>query len=281
MSVDQYTFSEDKLIISDRELGIEIVREFFLPRLPMNLEGEGVVMSRDAEGNLQSAYLLCEGRRHGECRLFAENGRLRAEMYYLHGKLHGPSVTYADAGGILSKTWYCEGKKEGKAHFYSSSGALVSQQRFKKGEWEGVQEYFYENGSLKSLIPFRLGKLQGEVRLFWEAGAPKRVVNYEEGLRQGKDCIWNDQGILIDEGDYQAGKPIGIHRHYFANGTLKEELNYHTPIRFDRKEWNESGKLIFEGIFAPDLTYTERVFLEPHGAKVRKGVWDANRIRWK
>jgi antitoxin component YwqK of YwqJK toxin-antitoxin module len=275
MSTDQYIFSPEKLIICDPELDIELTLECSLPRLPSNLEGRGVVKSKGA------AYLVKEGWRHGECRLFTEDGKVRAEMFYLYGKLHGPSTMYAEQGGILSKTWYCEGKKIGKAHFYSDAGALISLQRFKNGEWEGVQEYFYAGGAVKSLIPFRQGKLHGHVQLFWESGIPKRSAHYAEGLREGKDCLWNEQKILIDEGEYRSGKPIGIHRHYDAAGKLKEEFHYHTPVRFDRKAWNENGKLIFEGVFAPDLTYTERVFLEPHGAKVRKGAWDGNCIRWK
>jgi hypothetical protein len=52
-------------------------------------------------------------------------------------------------------------------------------------------------------------------------------------------------------------------------------------VRFDRREWDETGKLLLEGTHAPDLTYRERVFLEPRGASVRKGVWDGDHIRWK
>jgi antitoxin component YwqK of YwqJK toxin-antitoxin module len=281
MSMDQYILSQDELIICDHELGIEVALPFSLPRLPLDVEGQGVVQDRDPEGNLRSAYLVCDGRRHGECRLFNEERKLHAEMFYLHGKLHGPSVMYGERGGILAKTWYCEGKRMGKSHYYFSSGALSSLQRFKEGEWEGEQEYFYEDGSKKSSIPFRSGKLHGEVRLFWELGNPKRCVHYVEGAREGSDKLWNEKAILIDEGEYHSGQPIGLHRHYFASGKLKEELNYHTPIRFDRREWNAEGKLIFEGIFAPDLTYTENVDLDSQGCKVRKGVWDGNRICWK
>jgi antitoxin component YwqK of YwqJK toxin-antitoxin module len=280
MSMDQYLLSQDELIIRDQQLCIEIALEFSLPRLPLNLEGAGVVQAKDPEGNLESVYLVCEGRRHGECRLFTEEGKLRAEMFYLHGKLHGPSITYGDKGGILSKTWYCDGKRMGKAHFYSVSGELVSLQRFKNGEWEEMQEYFYEGGKVKSLIPFQNGKLHGRVQLFWESGTLKRSAHYVSGLREGKDCLWNEQGILIDEGEYRANQPVGIHRRFYPSGKPKEECVYHTPLRYDRKEWNESSKLVLEGVFSADLTYTEKVFLEPHGAKVRKGVWDANRIRW-
>lgn len=286
MSMDQYSLSTDRLIISDPELQIELSQEFHLPRLPLDLDCKSVTKDKDADGNLVSAYLVSDGRRHGECHLYGSPGKLRAGMFYLHGKLHGPSFTYSDQGKILSKTWYCEGKKIGKAHFYSVSGSLLSLQRFKNGEWEGLQEYFYEADKdsipqVKSIIPFSGGKLHGQVRLFWESGKPKRYVHYVNGLREGVDSIWNEQGVLIDEGEYQAGKQVGVHRHYFANGKLKEELNYHTPQRYDRKEWDASGKALFEGIFAADLTYTERVFLVPHGSKVRKGVWDGNSIRFR
>jgi antitoxin component YwqK of YwqJK toxin-antitoxin module len=279
--MDQYLLSQDALIIRDHELNIDIALPFSPPRLPLDVTGRGVIQDRDREGNLQSAYLVCEGRRHGECRLFAEEGQLRAVMFYLHGKLHGPSTMYSENGKILAKTWYCEGKRMGKAHYYFLSGALSSLQRFKNGAWEGLQEYFYEDGSQKSVIPFHLGQLHGEVRLFWESGKPKRSVRYFEGLREGPDKLWNEKEILIDEGEYRSGQPAGIHRHYFANGKLKEELNFHTPTRFDRKEWSVTGQLIFEGIFAPDLTYLEKVYSEPQGCKVRKGIWDGNCICWK
>ncbi len=281
MSIDQYLLSLSELIICDSELDIQIVTPFDLPRLSQKSESRGVVREKDPAGNVRCTYLVSDGRRHGECRIFAEDSTVRSEMFYLHGKLHGPSIMYGDQGQVLAKTWYYDGKRMGKAYFYSTSGALVSLQRFKDGQWEGIQEYFYENGAAKSLIPFNQGKFHGEVRLFWESGTLKRSVHYVGGLRSGKDQLWNEQGLLIDEGEYSAGKPTALHRRHFSNGQLKEEFYYHTPLRFDRKEWNASGKLIFEGIFAPDLTYTEKVYLEPHGAKVRKGVWNGNHIRWE
>ena len=109
----------------------------------------------------------------------------------------------------------------------------------------------------------------------------KRSVNYLDGLREGQDKLWNETGILIDEGEYHSGQPRGVHRHYFADGKLKEELNFHTPTRFDRKEWNSASEPIFEGIFASDLSYTEKIYSGPETWEVRQGIWDGNRVRWK
>jgi len=277
MKTERYTLLQDQLIICDPELDIELIMPFDLPRLS---EHAPQIQERDPEGNLRALYLVSEGRRHGQCRLFAaEEEKVRSEMFYLHGKLHGPSVMYGDRGEVLAETWYCDGKRIGKAKFYSPSGALLSLQRFKQGEWEGEQEYFYASGAIKSVIPFKLAKLHGQVRLFWEGGSSKRLVHYVDGLREGSDQLWNEQGILIDEGEYRAGKTVGVHRRYFADGVLQEERHYHTPLRFDRREWDPSGKLLLEGVFAPDLTYTERVYQGT--TQVRKGVWDDGRIRWK
>ncbi len=76
MSKDQYDFSSGALRIRDHELNIDIASSVSLPRLPVEFAGHGVVVEHDKEGNLKSAYFVCEGRRHGECRLFAEEGSL-------------------------------------------------------------------------------------------------------------------------------------------------------------------------------------------------------------
>jgi hypothetical protein len=52
-------------------------------------------------------------------------------------------------------------------------------------------------------------------------------------------------------------------------------------VRSNRKEWSASGVLLLEGKYAPDLSYTERTFLDASKTEVRKGFWDGQRLRWK
>jgi hypothetical protein len=56
---------------------------------------------------------------------------------------------------------------------------------------------------------------------------------------------------------------------------------YHAPTRFDRQEWNEAGKLMLEGIWSADMSYTEKTYLESNGARVRKGYWNGSQLCWK
>lgn len=281
MNSERYVLTDDRMVIFDEELGIDLQCHISLPRLPFHLQDSlepSLILEKDEKGILSCAYLVLDGRRHGQCRYFTNGTTLRSEMFYCHGQLHGPSLAFTEEGGVLAKSWYFQGKKTGKAHFYFANGKLSSLQRYKEGQWEKEQEYFYEEGTLKSCIPFSKGKLHGEVRLFWESGILKRQVFYKEGLREGWDRLWNQAGKLLDEGEYLGGQPVGRHRHFFPNGQLKEERYFHTPTRFDRCEWDLNGKLVFEGLFAQDLTYTEKIAQETHGMRVRKGIWNDNRI---
>lgn len=288
MTQEVYHIKDDQLILQDPELGLNLILSFSLPRLPLELSGDKVlqtghllVIERDEQKMLRAAFLTCDGKRHGQCRLYYPSGAVEADMYYQMDKLHGPSFFYGENGELLSRTFFCEGRREGKVYFYYLSGKVSSVQRFRDGRWHGAQDYFYEDGSKKSLLPYSHGKLDGQVRLFWESGQIKRTTSYADGLREGKDQLWNEKGVLVDDCEYRAGQPCGVHRHYFHSDKVKEEVVYHTPNRFDRKEWNEGGKLIIEGIWSSDMAYTEKSFLESHGASVRKGYWDGCKLCWK
>ncbi len=247
MTQEVYSIEQKRLVLRDSELALEVDQPFDLP----------------------------------QARTFYPEGNLQAVQFYAQGYLHGPSTYYALSGEILSQTWYLGGKKVGKAKYFYKSGQLYSLQRFLLGQPQGLQEYWYEDGRVRTLLPYQAGQLHGEVQLYWENGVLKRSVSYVEGKRHGWDRMWDERSMLIDEGEFAGGQPVGLHRRYFASGQLREELLYHTPLRLDRKEWNAQGKPQMEGIWAADLTYTERVFLEPHGAKVKRGYWDGQRLCWK
>ena len=143
----------------------------------------------------------------------------------------------------------------------------------------GKQEYYYEEGSLKSIIHYQNGALEGEVVLFWPNGKKKRECTFISGLREGNDRMWNSQGKLIDEGKYDKGNPVGLHSRFYENGTPQEERLYHTPLRFDRTEWDPDGKVILQGRFDASLSYEEKRWIQG-SEETRKGVWKEGRIFW-
>jgi antitoxin component YwqK of YwqJK toxin-antitoxin module len=80
--------------------------------------------------------------------------------------------------------------------WHYASGAVYALRSAKK------REYFYETGQLKTVEPLREGKLHGEVVLYWPNGKMKRKCSFQNGVRHGLDQMWNEEGVLVDEGRY-------------------------------------------------------------------------------
>ncbi len=283
-----YEISEGILHIRDPELAISIQEPFSLPTLPKDLtipfydQKRQPVLEKNQEGLLEKAFFREEGKMHGECRLFYEGGGKKAEMYYKGGVLHGPSLFFSKDGTCLSSSWFYEGYANGKVKQYYLSGTLYSLQRYVKGKRVGKQEYYYEDGTLKSLMHYEEDQLHGHVQLFWPDGKIKRESFFVKGKRDGFDKIWDEKGDLIDEGEYRLGSAIGIHKRKYTTGVLKEELVFHDPTRFDKREWDRDGKLIYEGIYRSDLTYIEKVWDEVKKTmQEREGYWDGKKLCWK
>ena len=62
--------------------------------------------------------------------------------------------------------------------------------------------------------------------IYWPNGQMKRRIEFVDGLRHGKDEIWNEEGTLVDTGEFKEGKPVGIHRRFSESGTVIEEVEY-------------------------------------------------------
>ncbi len=121
-----------------------------------------------------------------------------------------------------------------------------------------MREYFYEEGRPKTIEPYSEGVLHGEVLLYWPNGTLKRKCSFHHHLRHGLDQIWNEQGILVDEGTYERGKPTGAHRRWNDQGRLIEEISYLDEQRFDFRQWDEQGNLRTEALWEGGVIYRER-----------------------
>lgn len=158
----------------------------------------------------------------------------------------------------------------------------MKQLYYKNGELyarlsEEKREYFYENGTAKTLENYCGGKLHGEVVLYYPNGGIKRRCSFEEGVRHGFDEMWDEEGLLVDEGSYEMGRPIGMHRRYRKTGLI-EEIEYLQQGRFNLREWDEEGTLRVEAVWQ-DLDYKERIWDRFEAVWVKKqGYWDGRRL---
>ncbi len=286
---EKYQLSDCQLSIIDPELEIEIQSLFTLPFLPSDLtlafaapNKETLVVEKDRLGQIEKAYLATAKIKHGEQRAFYPNGELKSQTFYYEGKLHGPSRYYSIDKCLLAESWYHNGLQEGKMRLYYACGKSSSLQRYKNGLREGNQEYFYDNGNLKTIMGYKKGNLHGDVRLYWSDMSPKRTISFKQGRKEGWDRIWNQKGILIDEGEYSANQPIGTHCRFYHHGALREEICYHTPEKFDKKQWDDSGELIYELVHTDNDKVIERK-RQPVSSDWEEieGKWDGAKLKFK
>jgi antitoxin component YwqK of YwqJK toxin-antitoxin module len=154
---------------------------------------------------------------------------------------------------------------------YYSTGALYADMN------ETAHLYFYEDGTVKTIEPYRDGRLHGEATLYWFNGQLKRRTHFHFGVRQGLDQIWNEEGMLVDEGGYEKGKPVGVHRRW-SSTALIEEVGYIDSVRFDFRQWDELGQLRFEGIWTGDQ-YSEKAWDRAEQIWIEKqGRWNGEKL---
>lgn len=94
--------------------------------------------------------------------------------------------------------------------------------------------------------------------LYWPNGKLKRSVEFQDGLRFGPDRMWNEDGILVDEGFYEKGKPIGVHKRWNAKGDLIEEITYNDSKK-NYRHWDDEGNIRAVAIWNGD-EYIERAW---------------------
>ncbi len=158
-------------------------------------------------------------------------------------------------------------------YLYYQSGALYSVLG------ESKREYFYEDGTPKTIESYLFGRLHGESLLYWPNGKLKRQCNFLNGVRNGLDQMWSEDGVLLDEGRYEAGKPVGVHRRLNRMSALIEEIEYLQEGRFNLRQWDDAGELRVEAIWLDLDTYREKVWDRFQGVWVEKeGYWNGSQL---
>jgi len=185
-----------------------------------------------------STELFAGDKKEGTARIFFPEGKIRQTIPYVNGKKDGLSREYDREGRVITLLEYNNDfliSRE-KINFTDASG-------MKQGEWLD----FYPEGNIKTERNYRDDMLHGYYKEYDERGKLFVTLLYENGKVTGTDIDnsaeidivnrYNDAGKLIYSGPFKEGIPVGIHREYNENGTVKNAYLY-----------NDNGVLISEGV---------------------------------
>ena len=185
-----------------------------------------------------SEELYAGDRKEGVARIYFPGGKIKQTIPYVNGKKDGLSREYDRDGKIITLLEY-------------NNDFLISRERInntdasgmKQGEWLD----FYPDGGIKTERNYRDDLLHGYYKEYDEQGRLLVTLLYESGKVTGTDIDnsaeidienrYDEAGRLVYSGPFKEGVPVGIHREYNSDGTVKNAMIY-----------NDSGLLISEGI---------------------------------
>ncbi len=130
---------------------------------------------------------------------------VRIKKYYSEGKLikevtfrddikHGICRNYYDDGRLKRTIWYENGLKEDTAKWYYPEGKVYRATPYKKDKIHGVQTKYYKTGRIQATIPYRDGlRLEGLKEYLPDGRDAEKYPDIEYTVR---DLTKTDAGIL-------------------------------------------------------------------------------------
>lgn len=162
-----------------------------------------------------------------------------------------------DSGSLKSESCrLTDGSKDGEYSEWAENGTLIAKGSFDKDKQIGHWDTWYSNGKKKESCDYKRGERVGECAEWHVTGEQKSASVWNDGHRDGPWQLWNDKGVLLEDGAYIADfSQTGLdHRHaqlirYYETGEKKLEAQYdHGDASGDWIEWHKNGavKLIGE-----------------------------------
>ena len=215
-----------------------------------------------------SEELYAGDKKEGVARIYFPSGKIKQTIPYVNGRKDGLSREYDREGKIITLLEY-------------NNDFLISRERInhtdasgmKQGEWMD----FYPDGSKKTERNYRDDLLHGYYKEYDEKGKLLVTLLYENGKVTGTEIDnsteidiekrYDEAGRLVYAGPFKEGVPVGIHREYNIDGTVKNARIY-----------NDNGLLISEGIVDEEGNRNGAwKDFSSGGAPVAEGVYTNNR----
>jgi antitoxin component YwqK of YwqJK toxin-antitoxin module len=217
--------------------------------------------------------LYAGDRKEGLARVFFPDGKVKQTIPYADGKKDGLSREYDQEGNIISLLEY-------------NNDFLISRVRINRSDASGLKQgewlEFWPNGTVRTEKNYRDDLLHGYYKEYDERGRLVVTMLYDNGKVTGTEMDnsaeidiqnrYDDTGKLIYSGPFREGVPVGIHREYNTDGTIK-----------GAKIYNDNGVVISEGIVdaegnrnGPWKDYSSGGLLMAEGtytASRRTGLW--------
>ncbi len=195
------------------------------------------------EGIKRYSDIYMDGKLHGKCFTYYDNGQVRTDIDYVRGARHGKFYWHYENGQLGDETNYLNGQKHGTMKNWYDDGSIEIEASYKNNKYEGLYKEYYKNGQVKKIGYYKDGELVGEEKEYFEDGSLKSYWEaenediketyyelYKNGklkrIREGKpneknsiERLYSEDGVLL-EGYKMNGSDLEIES-YYENGQIK------------------------------------------------------------
>lgn len=128
------------------------------------------------------------------------------------------------------------GKKQGFWRYFWPNGDLKYEVYYDNGEKEGLEiKYFDEQDCIEFSNTYLKGILNGPSVSFFPNCSTKTEEIYQGGQKNGYERNFDQNGILLTEGQFAKGELVGSYAHFDKKGTVTyESPTKETTLKFDK-----------------------------------------------
>ena len=180
---------------------------------------QGVWRTKDENtGKIFSIADYSNGKEHGHCLYFSDNGGIEQSSYHYHGVLNGSWILFWENGNFRQIGYYSNGKLEGLFKYFDTTGSLISVLEYANRTCEGPEIRFYSSDNVKLTTFYFAG---------WENGV----------RREYKDSI----GTPL-KGEFVIKNGLPVTGKFYDNGVLTKTQQYdYEQLLKERETLNKKG----------------------------------------
>jgi len=168
-----------------------------------------------------------------------------------------------------------QGKKQGYWVKYTASGNRIYEGRFFHDIPTGEFRYYHENGKLKAISVFTDSGQHARTRLFNTQGKMIAEGNYQG---EKKDSLWRycngAEGYLVSDEQFHDGLKHGISHTYYPDGKVMEVISWVQDLQHG--EWiqyHSDGSMKLKGHFEYGLKQGPFEVFDLDGSKLITGAY--------
>ena len=156
-------------------------------------------------------------------------------ILFLVAKFSNAQTFEVFEGDTINQT-LLNGKKQGFWRYFWPNGDLKYEVYYDNGEKEGLEiKYFDEQDCIEFSNTYLKGVLNGPSVSFFPNCSTKTEEIYQGGQKNGYERNFDQNGILLTEGQFAKGELVGSYAHFDKKGTVTyESPTKETTLKFDK-----------------------------------------------